>query len=188
MRKLHYFIFILGFSLLASCSHNLQEISLETFEGKVWSSAVLQEKKAKVYFFFAPECPISINYTKAVNAFYADSSNSALEMAVIIPGSYYTDSALAAFVQTYQLEIPVVLDRKKQLTNLLEATVTPEVFLLDGKDNSILYSGKIDNWAMGLGSKRRTVTEFYLNDALQLFRNGEEIIVNRTTPVGCFIE
>ncbi|MFT5970447.1 MAG: hypothetical protein ACI8ZO_000959 [Flavobacteriales bacterium] len=55
----------------------------------------IAREKAKVYFFFAPECPISINYTKAVNAFYADSSNTALEMAVIIPSSYYTDSALA---------------------------------------------------------------------------------------------
>ncbi len=175
-------------SLLGSCTVNVQDIHLKTSNGENWNAALPEAKTAKVYFFLAPECPISINYTKTINAFYGDTSHSDLDMAVIIPGNFYTDSVLHAFIHTYQLEIPVVLDKKNKMVKALNATVTPEVFLLDNKNNEVLYSGKIDNWAMALGVKRNQITEFYLNYALEAFRRGEEIHIKRTKPVGCFIE
>lgn len=186
MRKMTLFRLCTGIMmLLTACQATLNDIELPTRSGIVWKSNA--SAKAKAFFFLGPECPISINYTKTINDLYNDDAFEDTDYAVVIPGVYYSDSLLNAFVETYQLELPIILDREKVLTDLLQASVTPEVVLLDS-NNHTMYSGKIDNWAMALGVKKNQVTETYFVDALNAYYNNEEIAIKRTKPVGCFIE
>jgi hypothetical protein len=53
----------------------------------------------------------------------------------------------------YKLEIPVWIDLKKELSNYLQATVTPEVVLLN-KKGELIYRGAIDDWVEKLGQKK----------------------------------
>lgn len=91
------------------------------------------------------------------------------------------------FKQAYQLNFPLFWDKNNRLLRQLEATTTPEVLLLDRK-GLILYRGAIDNWFYGLGKYRPKTTEHYLEDALDAYLQGKEILIKKTDPIGCVIE
>jgi hypothetical protein len=72
-------------------------------------------------------------------------------------------------------------------TNVLGATVAPEVFVLDSA-GTVLYSGSIDNLAYATGKKRMEATEFFLKDAMENILSGKPVAVKSTIAYGCLIE
>ena len=78
-------------------------------------------------------------------------------------------------------------DPKNKLTNLLKATITPEVFMLN-QQQKVIYQGRIDNWAYEVGRKRTVITEHNLRDAIKTFKKRQPIAYPKTKAVGCFIE
>lgn len=97
------------------------------------------------------------------------------------------DADIQVFAKDYNLKFPLYLDKKNRLLRQLQATTTPEVFLLDRK-GIIQYRGAIDNWFYGLGKYRPASTEHYLTDALDAFLQGKAITVKETKPIGCVVE
>lgn len=87
----------------------------------------------------------------------------------------------------YDLPFTAIADTDKKLTDNLQATVTPEVFLLDDQGH-ILYQGAIDNWFAAVGQQRQVITEHYLEDALDSFLSGGVVKTSKTNAVGCIIE
>ena len=75
----------------------------------------------------------------------------------------------------------------ESLARKLDASVTPEVFILN-QDNQTLYSGRIDNSYFGVGKKRTITTKNELRDALTALVNGKEIPIKHAPAVGCLIE
>jgi hypothetical protein len=68
----------------------------------------------------------------------------------------------------------------------MKGNYSPEIFLLDNKRKT-LYHGAIDNWFYGLGQNRAKPTEFYLLDAIESYKNNQEIKVKYIEPVGCML-
>lgn len=91
------------------------------------------------------------------------------------------------FAKEYHFDFPLVFDKNNRLLRQLQATTTPEVFLLD-KKGTIQYRGAIDNWFYGLGKYRPKTTEHYLTDALDAFLQNKEIVIKKTEPIGCVVE
>jgi len=81
----------------------------------------------------------------------------------------------------------VIVDKGFKLSKKFNATVTPEVFVLNEKDQ-VLYHGAIDNWFYKLGQNRIEITEHYLDDAVGQALNQQPIIRPYIKPIGCFIE
>ena len=79
------------------------------------------------------------------------------------------------------------MNAKQTLTKQLEASVTPEVFLVNAKQK-IQYQGMIDNQFYTLGKSRNVATEHYLKDAINAFLSNQPIKINTTQAVGCDIE
>ena len=69
---------------------------------------------------------------------------------------------------------------------MVKATVTPEIIMVDNKGD-LIYRGMIDNWFYALGKYRRVTTEFYLQDAIEAHFNNQQVAVQKTDPIGCFI-
>ncbi|MBP8250143.1 MAG: hypothetical protein KAX72_08570, partial [Chitinophagales bacterium] len=80
-----------------------------------------------------------------------------------------------------------IFDEQSSLVNQLQASITPESFIVDNK-GKVVYSGAIDNWAVDLGQKRQVITEFYVRDVLYALLSGSKIPYHKTTAVGCYIE
>ena len=166
----------------------LEDVSMPFFgkEG-VLSGASFRDNQATIIVFLAPQCPLSENYCLTLNELSAMYAAPGMPFYGCVSGTYFSDAEISRFLKDYQLQLPVLLDPQQDLTSLLGATVTPEVFVIDSS-GAILYSGAIDNWAVDLGVKREVVTEFYLRDVLAAVQDERPVPYRQTKPVGCFIE
>jgi peroxiredoxin len=147
----------------------------------------VQSSESTVLIFLSPECPLCQNYTTTLEALMDKFRGDGVSFYGVLSGDYYTVSEMKGFLIKYDLDLPVILDPKFQLAKKWDATITPEVVLLD-KNGENLYQGAIDNWAISLGQKRFKITERYLQDALIARKTGDVIDPKKTNPVGCFIE
>jgi hypothetical protein len=100
-------------------------------------------------------------------------------------GPLLTDSTVRAFREEYA--IPFSVERDDSLHRLLNATVTPEVFVLNNK--SVFYHGRIDDSFVRVGKRRAHVKNRELRNALDhLLANGAPITANHVPAIGCIIE
>lgn len=186
MRIIFSFILIV---LLNSCSseNELFEIKLDDINEKNHLLSNVENNLLTVFYFLAPECPLSQNYTKEINEVSKTFSPQNVMFYGVFCGEIYSDEEIRSFVSDYKIELICLKDEKYELSSNLNATITPEVFVLDNKGR-VVYSGKIDNWIESLGVKRQVVTSFFLKDALNQYLDGEPVLVSKTEAVGCIIE
>lgn len=142
----------------------------------------------KVYFFLATSCPISQQYTAYINKFASSSRLMGIETTIVFPtGNENINKEVSVFLNTYSVSAPYIIDRRYRFAQKLHASVTPEVFVLNDKDE-ILYHGAIDNWFYALGENRINITSHYLEDAIQQLLQKQKVTLPFVKPVGCFIE
>jgi len=172
---------ILFFLSLTSFAQKLPTDTEQVFDYKT-----LKNNKASIVVFFDPECPICQKYTKNLTELDKKYSVEGIKLYVIYPFKVLEKSSLAEFREEYKFDLPIIYDSKRKLLKKLKANYSPEIFLLDNKRKT-LYHGAIDNWFYGLGRNRAVPTEFYLLDAIEKYKNKEEIKVKFIEPVGCML-
>lgn len=157
---------------------------LRAMDGSVCSLQMQKAENGIVAIFLNTECPISQKYTLPLEQM----SKAFPSFAFVGVFTKWEDpKAIEAFAQEYQLTIPLVLDQHNTLVRQLNATVTPEAFVL-GNNGEVLYHGAINNWFYALGKARAQATENYLEDALQSAMTGDTSYRRQTEPVGCIIQ
>lgn len=147
--------------------------------------AFLKGRQAAVIVFLAPDCPLSQNYVPTLNKLRAQFQERSVEFFAVFSGRA-ADGA-EDFLKTYGIQFPAIPDGDFRIADLLKASTTPEAFVLD-EAGQVLYSGAIDNRAPELGQRRTVITEHYVLDALQSTLDKKKIRIERTPPVGCYIE
>ncbi|MBI1289378.1 MAG: redoxin domain-containing protein [Flavobacteriales bacterium] len=146
-----------------------------------------RENALSVIYFLSPECPLCINYTLAMRNLEQDFASDSIVFYGIYSKEWFTPAEVDSFALKYDLGFKMLFDDGNRLAHALNATVTPEVVVLN-RDGDKIYSGKIDNWVNDLGKKKLEVTDHYLENALVAWRDGEPIEPKRTEPKGCLIE
>lgn len=182
-------IFLISWLAFFSCtkSKNIFSIELRTIGGASFAFTDINKNKATVLLFISPDCPLSQKYTLPIRELKNKYKKDNVLFLGIVPGIHHADSSIKKFASEYHLEIPLLLDETYDLTHNLQATITPEVFVID-INGKTFYSGCIDNWFVELGKKREVVTEKYLDKALSAIVNNHEVSPKRTKAIGCFIE
>lgn len=181
-----FLVTIIAFSCTPNTS--LKTISLpEVNTSEIFTGKSTEAYKATIFIFLSPECPLSEAYTKNLKDLAQAYKDSSVQFITVFSGRFYSAENIQTFIQQFDVPGTCVLDEKKLLANSLKATVTPEVFLLI-PSYEIMYSGAIDNWVVDLGTKRQTISEHYLEDALAAVLQNEIPTRRNTKAVGCFIE
>ena len=161
MRRLELVASALVAVILFACQNDhatALSIQLKNTTGKAFKMSEIQSVKASCFFFLSPECPLSQNYSLTINQLREAYNPDSIPFYGVFPGEFYSKKEIVDFTNKYKMsEYEMLLDPEYQLTDKLEATITPEVFVLDNKGNT-LYSGAIDNWAFALGQKLRKAT------------------------------
>jgi len=183
-RRLLFVFLFFQFVSLSGYSQQLGSTGLRNLDGKPVKLSSLH-KKLTAIVFLSPECPLSENYTLVLNRLQQQFHEST-EVVGVFPGKSYSVEEYVAFSKKYKIRFLLLTDSAKKLSGQLNATVTPEVFLVD-RNNNLVYSGAIDNWVVDLGKKRAAATEHYLAAAISACNKNEPIIVPHTKAVGCFI-
>lgn len=174
--------------LICGCGGRLavDQIPLRSLDGES-VQIDLSRSTCTVVYFLSPECPLCINYTRNLKQLASDFSSEQVQFIGVFSGKWFSADEVKEYRTKYGLPFQMLMDSDLSLAQLLDATVTPEAFLLDSSGR-VLYSGAIDNWMNALGRKKLEVTEHHLHDAITATLAGQKVVVNRTKAVGCLIE
>ena len=171
--------------LLCSCSGRVYRV-LQQLPVVQSEMNLPEDEEPKVIVFLDPDCPISQYVVKPLNKLQSEFQDY-VEVIGVIPGTYYSKAELYSFVVNFQLDFLVLLDSKLALVNRLDATITPETFLIDSS-GKVLYQGALDDKYERLGKARPLPNQEYLESALSQFSTGKAISSPMTTAIGCIIE
>ncbi len=183
-----YFVFLAITSLLVSCAvkeKKLSSLQLSNTKGKIVLLSEIKNHKTSVFVFLKPDCPLSQNYTLTLNNLFTEFKDYGINFTGIIP-CCVTNSEATDFVMRYKILFQVLHDHENKTATFFNATCTPEVFVID-KNETVLYSGAIDDWATSIGKHRTVTTRHYLRDALVQIKNNLAVELKKTQPIGCVL-
>lgn len=140
--------------------------------------------QVKVAFFLAPTCTICRYYALEMRDLSADYASHEVEFIGYAVGPLLTDSVVASFREEYKIPFSVVLD--DTMHRALNATVTPEVFVL--RNDTVVYHGRIDDSFLRVGKRRAHVKNRELRSAIDSILQGRSVDVPFVPAVGCIIE
>ncbi len=175
--------FLIAFYASSTDLEVINTMGLSTYENeRVWISDT--DAQFFVFVFIDPSCPISQKYIPTINLLVE-----AYDLSVygVQPNLGIDNAEIIKFKEEYEFRFPVINDTAQKLTYYLNASVTPEVFLLDNSGN-IIYSGAIDNWFFDLGRYRKEATIHYLKEALDSNYGTLFSVNNKTKAIGCLIQ
>jgi len=138
----------------------------------------------KVAFFLSPTCTICRFYALEMRSLSADYSSKGVDFTGYAVGPLLNDSIVEAFRKEYQ--IPFSIQHDDVMHRRLNATVTPEVFVI--YNDSVMYHGRIDDSFVRVGRRRTHVKNRELRNALDRILQGGLVDVNHVPAVGCIIE
>jgi peroxiredoxin len=161
-------------------------ISLENPAGESHSLTDFLGANATVLVFLHPSCPLSQRAVPPLN----ELCTTMVSQGVAVLGVFQPDvpiEDIQAFQKDYAAAFPFAIDRGESMTSALEATVTPEAFVLDSRLVP-QYAGRVDDQYLVRGVRRPAAQREDLAEALDDLLSGNPVRVPRTTPVGCPIE
>ena len=166
-----------------SAPHTLQQIALREGDKKTFIET--DHSKLTAVVFLSPECPLCKNYSLTLNQLKKKHGNE-VRFYGVVPGKTYSQEEIRQFADEYKLSFPVLIDREKEYTNRVQATVTPEVVVFR-QSGEVVYRGAIDDWVQALGKKKAQPEQHYLEEAIVRYLQKKEVVVKKTTPIGCLI-
>jgi len=181
-----YFLISLVACTSRSYKDQLISLNLENESGgleAVWNKKDL----ATAYIFFAPDCPLCINYSLTVRELEEIYNKKPVQIIVVFPGKSYDINEIKEFLEIHKIESSVILDKNYNLVEILKPTVTPEVVLVND-NGEIAYQGAIDDWVYGTGLRKQNISKHYLKDAINSLLNDKDPENDYQLPYGCFIE
>ena len=149
--------------------------------------------KASAIFFIASDCPISNWYAPTIQQVCRDYAGRGVDCTLVYEDVDLgaTAAALDADVRTHLREyrygsMTAVVDRTRAVAKRANATITPQVVLVD-RGGAIRYRGRIDNAYADLGRPRQHVTSHDLRVSLDALIAGRPVPTPETEPLGCYI-
>src|SRR5262249_7808430 len=100
--------------------------------------------RAGVLLFYSTECPISNAYSPTLAELMAQFRAQPVKWVGICVDPDLSDAEVRTHARDFKLTFPVVRDRHGALARKIGATMTPEVFVLDGPGR-VRYHGRIDD-------------------------------------------
>jgi len=151
-----------------------------------YSALSSQSDSLSLYLFLLDDCPICVDYTSTLNDLYEEYGDS-IEFVGYFPNFTSKPEKIQRFKETYGIQFKLDTDYYKTQASRWRATITPEVILYNHSKSQIVYRGRIDNKFVKLGRRRYVVTQHDLRDALRYCRSDNNMRIESTKPVGCYI-
>ena len=128
--------------------------------------------------FLNPECPLCQSYTREIKQLQI-TYNDQIDFYGVLPGSSYSQQEMDSFLNVYELPLEIVYDHNYNLVNDLNASITPEVYLID-ENNKVQYQGLIDNWLGSWGVKDNLYQSIILKTLLNLLLMGKKLVLKKS--------
>jgi peroxiredoxin len=144
----------------------------------------LKESKAVAVIFTCNTCPVAVAYEDRMMKLSSDYKDKGVSLVAINVNKDPRNDleAMKKRAEEKGFAFEYLFDPSQQIARDYGATVTPHVFLLDGK-GKVAYMGAIDD-EMNVDA----VKQHYLKDAIDAVLAGKEPAVATTKQVGCGIK
>ncbi len=160
----------------------VEDFTLKNYDGTSYSLSDAKDSKAVVLMFWSCECPFVQAYNDRINDFVSEYQKKGVTFWAINANSTENMQDVAAHAKKNNYPFPVLKDENNVVANKLDATRTPEVFVID-PNKVIVYHGRISD-----SREKDKETSFDLKNALDDFLAGKDISVKETKSFGCSIK
>lgn len=160
----------------------VESFSLPDTDGAVKSLNDLKGKKGTLVVWLSAQCPVVKAYKDRINEIAAEYNAKGIAFVGINSNATEDLNWVKTNKTEFGYNFPVLIDKNNVLADKWGATVTPEVYYLDGK-NVLRYHGAIDNDRSG-----KNITDQYLKTAFDSALGGKEIVKTRANAFGCTIK
>ena len=139
--------------------------------------------RAVCFAFLHPDCPLAQEYGPVLSALAGEFADDGIRFVGVV---CEVDDAgeVEAYRREFGITFPIRLDTDFALAGALDATVTPEVVLVD-RDRTIRYAGRIDDRYKIRGVMSPGDPDPELRSAILDLLAGREIREPRTEAAGC---
>jgi len=141
-----------------------------------------------VYIFLLEDCPISQYYIPKLNELHENYCNDNLTIIGLFPNKLSTKNTIQVFENEYNIQFELKTDRFQKITQKYQATVTPEIIVVNTTKDAVVYQGRIDNTFHALGKRRTVTTTNELEEVLISVQLGKEVKISQTEAIGCLIQ
>lgn len=160
----------------------IEDFKLRDSNGKEHSLSDYKYSKAIVVMFIATECPVSNDYNSRMEKLYNDYKEKGIAFLGINSNKAESVERIKEHAAENGLTFTILKDEKNIIADKFEASVTPEVYVLNSTFN-VLYHGRIDN-----ARNESEVVSKDLENALNEILSGKEVAKKETKAFGCTIK
>lgn len=169
-------------SIESSDDLKMSNFNLEDYNGIAYTLSDFKDSTAIVVMFIATQCPVSNAYNERMVALYNDYQPRGFAFIGINSNKQESVEEVKEHSQNNKFDFPVLKDWNNVVADQFEATVTPEIFVLNSLFE-VLYHGRIDN------SRRESdVKSKDLRVALDEILAGKTVSTTETKAFGCTIK
>lgn len=172
---------LLSLATASNAIHAADSFSLRTLGGQQ-ERIVLANSKATAVFFLSSVCPMSGDYSQRIASVHKEYSGKGVRLLLVNANDNETDAEVRNHASKSGLPSQLYRDKGAKVADLLKATVTPTVVLLDQKGD-VRYFGAIDDSRTPDRVKRT-----FLRDAIEAVLQGKTVAVPHTRVLGCTIK
>lgn len=180
---------ILSLPLIASpidrIHEKLTDVKLRDMNGKEVSLLKFHKAKVLVIAYTGLGCPISQRYAPRLAEMQKKYASKGVVFVGINANPQDARKAIAKEAKSRGIEFPMLHDKNQDLTQLLDAKTSTEVFVID-KEKVIRYRGMVDD-QYSVGEKRDKPRFKYLQLAIEAALKQKDPHVARTAAPGCLI-
>lgn len=159
---------------------------VKSLDGKTQPLADFLGTKATVLVFLHPSCPLCQRAVPALNNLSASLAGEGVRVLGLIQ-SEVPDGEIRTFQKDYAIGFPLGIDAGGDCAEALDATATPEAFVLDSRLVP-RYAGRVDDRYLVRGVRRPAAQREDLAEAVDDVLDGVPVRIPRTNPVGCPLE
>jgi len=183
-------LFILLTAIMLLCSvlqaddgpKKVSDFTLEDYNGAKHSLTDYKSSKAIVLMFIATQCPVSNAYNGRMVELYKDYNSKGVAFVGINSNKQESAEEVGNHSKEHGFEFTVLKDWNNVVADKLEASVTPEIYVLNSK-LEVLYHGRIDD-----SQRENRVASKDLRVALDRILAGKAVEVTETKAFGCTIK
>lgn len=189
MKLLNKFSTILFLSLIINSNllpndnvRKIENFKLRDYNGKEYQLSDFKNSKAIVIIFVATQCPVSNAYNSRMEKLYEEYKTKDVAFIGINSNKQESIEEIKEHAKKNNLNFVILKDFNNIIADKLNASVTPEVFVLN-PDFEILYHGRIDD-----SRKEEEVKSEDLKNALNEILAGKKVTKTVTKAFGCTIK
>ncbi|MEO8398468.1 MAG: redoxin domain-containing protein [Ignavibacteriaceae bacterium] len=163
-------------------TETVKNFTLKDYNYKAHSLSDYKDSKAIVLMFIATQCPVSNAYNLRMSDLYEKYKGKNIAFVGINSNKAESVSEIKSHAEKNNLKFVILKDEKNKIADELDASVTPEIYVLNSKFE-VQYHGRIDD-----SKSQDNIESKDLENALNEILAGKPISNNRTKAFGCTIK